>query len=276
MQVRYLPDKTRFQRMTTAELRESFLIENLFAPGELQLVYVDVDRAIVGSAVPVKEPLSLGTSKELASEFFAQRREIGVLNVGGPGKIVVDGKTFAMDNRDCLYIGRGSREITFSSEVQAKPAMYYLVSYPAHAQHPTTQAHSTTAAAVHLGVTPDCNVRTIRKYIHPAGIASCQLVMGFTELEEGSVWNTMPAHTHERRSEVYLYFDIAQNATVFHLMGGPEETRHLVVHNRQVVLSPSWSIHSGVGTRNYTFVWAMGGENQDFDDQDGVPVADLR
>lgn len=259
--------------MTTAELRQAFLVESLFAPGELRMVYVDVDRAIAGAAAPTREPLALGTSKELASEYFAERREIGVINVGGPGTVTVDGEAFALERRDGLYIGRGSRDIRFESADAMAPALLYFVSYPAHAGYPTRRLTLADAGDVHLGAVADANVRTIHKYIHPAGAQSCQLVMGLTELEVGSVWNTMPPHTHERRSEVYLYFDIDDEALVFHMMGAPEETRHVVVRNRQVVLSPSWSIHCGVGTRRYSFVWAMGGENQDFDDMDpaGTP-----
>jgi 4-deoxy-L-threo-5-hexosulose-uronate ketol-isomerase len=262
--------------MTTEELRTSFLIDHLFVPDDVPMVYSDIDRSITGSAVPVKGPLKLlGTKKEMAAEYFAERREIGVINTGDEGSISVDGKEYAMAFKDALYIGRGVRTIEFSSKSANKSAMFYFVSYPAHKEFPTTHSKFTDAEPAHLGSQKDANKRTIYKYIHPNGIKSCQLVMGLTELEEGSVWNTMPPHTHQRRSEVYMYFNIEPAAMIVHLMGQPEETRHLVMRNRQAVLNPSWSIHAGVGTQNYTFIWAMGGENQVFDDMDGVKVNDL-
>lgn len=276
MEMRYTADKARFPRMTTAEVRQAFLLDNLFRPGALDLVYTDVDRAVVGSAVPTDGKLALAASKELASAYFAQRREVGVLNVGGPGSVTVDGQAYAMAALDCLYIGRGSKEIVFASATAAEPALFYLVSYPAHTTYPTRQARRADAEAVPLGSEKDANKRTIRKYIHPAGIPSCQLVMGYTELAEGSIWNTMPAHTHERRSEVYMYFNVDDDALVFHFMGTADETRHIAVRNRQAVLSPSWSIHSGAGTRRYAFVWAMGGENQEFGDMDHIAVKGLK
>jgi 4-deoxy-L-threo-5-hexosulose-uronate ketol-isomerase len=276
METRYTADAVRFRRMTTQEIRENFLVNDLFRPGELVTLYVDIDRAIVGSAVPTDGPLALASSKELASEFFAKRREIGVINVGAAGTITVDGKNYPMANRDCLYIGRGSRSIQFASDKAADPARYYLLSYPASADYPTTHATFADATPVKLGAPATANVRTIYKYIYPAGIRSCQLVMGFTELSEGSVWNTMPAHSHERRSEIYCYFDLPETAAVIHLMGPADETRHVVVHNMQAVISPSWSIHSGVGTASYTFIWGMGGENQDFDDMEPIAVEKLK
>jgi len=275
METRYLPDPRRFATLTTAELRQAFLVEALFAPGELRMVYVDVDRAIVGAAAPTREPLALGTSKELASQYFAERREVGVINIGAAGAVTVDGEAHVLERRDGLYIGRGSRDIHFESADAMAPALFYFVSYPAHAAYPTRRLTMADAGDVKLGTEADANVRTIHKYIHPGGAQSCQLVMGLTELEVGSVWNTMPPHTHERRSEVYLYFDIDDDALVFHFMGAPEETRHVVVRNRQVVLSPSWSIHCGVGTRRYSFIWAMGGEKQDFDDMDPAGISRL-
>jgi 4-deoxy-L-threo-5-hexosulose-uronate ketol-isomerase len=254
MQSRYTADFSSFQRMTTRELRQSYLVETLFQPGQLQTVYVDIDRAIIGSAVPTTASLALASSKELASDFFAQRRELGVINVGAAGTITVDGKAYAMANRDCLYIGRGSRVIEFASANAADPAKFYILSYPAHADYPTTHATYRDATPVKLGSQQTANQRTIYKFIYPAGIKSCQLVMGFTELVEGSVWNSMPAHTHERRSEIYCYFDLPAEQTIFHLMGKADETRHLAVKNLQPVISPSWSIHCGVGTSNYTFM----------------------
>lgn len=276
MQVHFSTDPRGFQAMSTEELRKSFLIEDLFVPGEIPMVYSDIDRSITGSAVPANAPLKLlGTKKEMAAEFFAERREIGVINIGAEGSVKVDGKLYPMVYKDALYIGRGVKEIEFASSNNDKLAMFYFVSYPAHKEFPTTHAKFADAEPVKLGSLKDSNKRTIYKYIHPNGIKSCQLVMGLTELEEGSVWNTMPPHTHQRRSEVYMYFNIDPNAMVIHLMGQPDDTRHMIMRNRQAVLNPSWSIHAGVGTQNYTFIWAMGGENQVFDDMDGVQVKEL-
>jgi 4-deoxy-L-threo-5-hexosulose-uronate ketol-isomerase len=277
MDVRYSTDPTGFKKLTTDELRKLYLIDSLFVPDTIPMVYSDIDRSITGSAMPVKETLKLLSSKkEMAAEYFAERREIGVINIGGDGMLTVDGKQFPMAHKDALYIGRGAKEILFSSRSKEAPAKFYFVSYPAHKEHPTTHAKFTDAEPARLGSVKDANKRTIYKYIHPNGIKSCQLVMGLTELEEGSVWNTMPAHTHQRRSEVYMYFNLPPTAVVTHLMGEPQETRHLIMRNEQAVLNPSWSIHAGVGTQNYTFIWAMGGENQAFDDMDGVPMGELR
>ena len=276
MEKRCSPDQIRFEMMDTSEIRESFLIENLFTHGEVVMVYSDIDRVIVGSAVPVNSELSLEAGKEIAADYFAQRREIGVINIGGDGAIKVDGDEFGMVKLDALYIGRGSKDIRFSSAKPEDPALFYIISYPAHKEYPTTHAPISQAEPINLGSSEESNKRTIFKYIHPDGIKSCQLVMGCTKLEEGSVWNTMAAHTHDRRSEVYMYFDVDDNSIVFHFMGEPGETRHLVVKNGQAVISPSWSIHAGCGTSNYSFVWAMGGENQAFGDMDGVPVPEMR
>ena len=271
-----MPDPERYSRMNTAELRAAFLIDTLFKPGELITHYIDVDRTIVGSAVPVLAPLVLATADELRAAYFLERRELGVLNIGGKGAVIADGNSFDMGNLDCLYVGRGTREVRFTSADEKHPAEFYLLSYPAHATHPTALARKKDAAAVPLGKQETLNKRTIYKYIHMEGIRSCQLVLGFTELESGSGWNTMPPHTHMRRSEVYLYFNLAPEARVFHMMGQPQETRHLLVANKQAVISPSWSIHAGVGTSNYSFCWAMGGENQAFDDMDAAPVTELK
>jgi 4-deoxy-L-threo-5-hexosulose-uronate ketol-isomerase len=276
MTMKYIPDADRYPHLTTNELRAGYLVQNLFQPGTVQLVYTDLDRAVLGGVVPTSQKLALGTSKELAANYFAERREIGIINIGGKGSVTVDGKEFVLAKRDCLYVGRGSKQIEFSSVNPQEPACFYLVSYPAHATHPTRLATAADAAAVELGTQRDANQRTIRKYIHTGGISSCQLVMGFTELKEGSVWNTMPPHTHTRRTEVYLYFDVASDAAVFHFMGGAQATRHLVVRNGEAVLSPPWSMHCGAGTRNYCFIWAMGGENQEFTDMDQVAVKDLK
>jgi len=276
MDIRYSPDPTRFCRMTTQEVRDSFLITSLFQPDRMEFVYSDVDRAITGSAVPVAGPLTLDSAPQLRAEYFCQRREMGVLNIGQAGTITVDGKVFAMANLDGLYIGLGSKEIVFASDDPASPARYYLLSYPAHAAYPTASITKRQASPVELGSEAECNKRTIYKYIHPDGVKSCQLVMGFTQLANGSVWNTMPPHTHDRRMEVYLYFNVADNARVFHLMGQPDQTRHIVVADGQAVISPSWSLHSGVGTRAYAFCWGMGGENQAFDDMDHLAIGDLK
>lgn len=261
--------------MDTNQLRETYLIEDLLAPGELRYRVTDLDRAIVGFACPGKNSLELQADASMRADTFCERRELGVLNLAGSGTVTVDGTDYALGNRECLYIGRGAESVIFSAEEGQKPE-FYLVSYPAHHSYPTTKATQADANRVDLGSGSTANERTIFQYIHEGGIKSCQLVMGYTELKEGSVWNTMPAHTHDRRSEVYLYFDVPEGNMVTHLMGEPQETRHVLVHDRQAVLSPPWSIHSGCGTSNYCFVWAMGGENQRFDDMDGVAVTDLR
>jgi 4-deoxy-L-threo-5-hexosulose-uronate ketol-isomerase len=276
MKLYMMPDQERFKRMTTEELRQTFLIDDLFASGQIVMHYVDLERTIVGSAVPAMAPLILGTADELRAAYFLERRELGILLIGGQGTVTADGKTFEMDTLDCLYVGRGTKEVRFESADPANPALFYLLSYPAHATYPTVLARKKDAAAVALGTQEALNKRMIYKYVHPDGIKSCQLVMGFTELAPGSGWNTMPPHTHARRSEVYLYFKLPAEGRVIHLIGAPQETRHIVVADKQVVVSPSWSIHAGMGTQNYTFCWGMGGENQAFDDMDAAPVASLR
>jgi 4-deoxy-L-threo-5-hexosulose-uronate ketol-isomerase len=276
MDVRCIADPVRVNRMTTEELRESFLVESLFTADTISMLYTDADRAIVGSAVPATRSLTLESAPELRAETFCQRREVGILNIGGPGTITVDGTEYPMATRDGLYVGRGSRAITFASDAAGDPARYYLLSFPAHTAYPTAHIKESEAEPVRLGSSEAANERTIYKLIHPAGVQSCQLTMGYTVLEPGSVWNTMPPHTHERRMEVYLYFDLADDARVFHFMGRPEATRHLVVADAQAVISPSWSIHCGAGTGAYTFCWGMGGENQDFDDMDHLTLDQLQ
>jgi 4-deoxy-L-threo-5-hexosulose-uronate ketol-isomerase len=265
-----------YETMTTSELRRSFLIEDLFAAGQIVLHYWSTERTVVGSAVPTDSSLTLPCPKELAATYFAERREIGIINIGGAGSISVDGQAFSLGKLDSLYVGRGSKQVVFSSTSAAKPAQFYIISYPAHAAYPTTLATPAQAEKQELGSQAEANERIINRAIHPNGIKSCQLVMGFTVLKTGSVWNTMPPHTHLRRSEVYLYFDFSANNAVVHVMGRPEATRSIVVHDRQAVLAPPWSIHCGVGTSNYVFVWAMGGENQVFADMDAAPVTQLR
>ena len=276
MEIRFSPNQNDYQKLNTADLRAAFLIETLFAAGKVELVYTDADRAVVGSAVPTDSPLQLTADAEFRAAYFCERRELGILNVGDPGTVEVDGKKYDMGKLDCLYVSRGSQKISFTSSDAKKPAAFYLLSYPAHAPYPTTLARKKDAAAVEVGSVADANRRTIYKYIHMDGIKSCQLVMGFTQLHEGAVWNTMPPHTHTRRSEIYMYFDVAPTRRVMHFMGTPQQSRHLVVADRQAIISPSWSIHSGCGMGAYTFCWAMGGENQMFDDMDWVPVEQLR
>ncbi len=276
MEVRYSPNPDNMALLTSEELREAFLVESLFKPDSVELLYSDADRAIIGSAVPVSKTLKLQASKkEMAAGYFAERREIGIINIADAGAIKVDGKDFEMNKKDTLYIGRGSKEISFSSKDKNKPACFYLVSYPAHASYPTSKMTKSEATAVNLGDQDHANKRTIYKSIHPGGLKSCQLVMGFTELEAGSIWNTMPPHTHMRRTEIYMYFDLPEENLVCHLMGQPDQTRHLFLRNRQAVISPSWSIHAGAGTSNYSFIWSMGGENQDFDDMDFIKLSEL-
>lgn len=260
------------ERMNTSELRSSFLVDRLFEPGALNMVYTELDRLVIGGAMPAPE-LVLGAYAELGTRCFTERRELGVVNLGDRGSVVVDGTTYEMDRLDGLYVGSGDKKIAFRS-AEGGQAAFYLCSSPAHRQYPIVKISSLEAVGGSFGDDAHASRRTIRRYIHQGGAASCQLVMGVTTLETGSVWNTMPAHTHPRRTEIYLYFDLGEGA-VIHLMGQPDRTRHLVVRDREAALSPAWSIHSGTGTNNYSFVWAMGGENQDYADANPVPVKDL-
>ncbi len=276
MKTLQLADQVRYRTMSTAELRATFLIENLFQAGQIDLVYIDLDRAVVGSAVPLAEELTLGTYPALRADHFTERRELGVFNIGNPGRVTVDGKRYELGRRDALYIGRGSKDIAFASEDAHSPAEFYLLSYPAHAVHPTALVRSAAQEPTRLGGPENANQREIYKLIYAQGAQSCQLVMGFTQLAPGSIWNTMPPHTHMRRSEIYLYFDLPENERVLHLMGPADETRHLIVANKQVAVSPLWSIHAGAGTTSYAFCWGMGGENQAYDDMDKLEIRDLR
>lgn len=269
-------DSRGYPRMATSELRQAVLVNGLLAPGLLVLKYWETDRTVIGSAVPGAEKLALSCPRELAAKFFNERRELGIINLGESGAVEVDGQSQAMERLDCLYVGRGVRSVVFSSADPARPAQFYLLSYPAHADYPTTHAAFARTTGASLGDPSQANARTLYKVIHPGGIKSCQLVMGFTRLEPGSVWNSMPPHTHRRRSEVYLYFDLLPEHVVFHFMGEPQTTRHLVIRNLEAVLSPPWSIHCGAGTSNYTFVWGMGGENQEFSDMDPAPLKTLQ
>jgi 4-deoxy-L-threo-5-hexosulose-uronate ketol-isomerase len=271
-----MADPVRFPRMTTQELRDTFLIDRLCQPGRIELAYVDLDRAVVGIAAPVDSPILLPTSPELRAKYFTERRELGVLNAGGPGVVSVDDTSYELNNLDVLYVGRGNANVSFESGAKELPAVFYLLSYPAHTSYPVALIKRADAQPTELGDAKTCNRRTVYKYIHAAGAQSCQLVMGVTHLHEGNTWNTMPAHMHMRRSEVYFYFDVAETARVFHLMGPADETRHIVVNNRECVVSPGWSIHAGTGTQAYRFCWGMGGENQDYADMDPVPIESLR
>jgi 4-deoxy-L-threo-5-hexosulose-uronate ketol-isomerase len=272
----YLPSPTEFPRMTTDELRAAFLVQGLFQPGEVVLRHIDLDRAMLGGAMPTDRPLALEAPDSLKAGFFTERRELGVLNIGGPGAVTVDGTDHPLAAKDVVYIGRGSRDIRFSSDSPASPARFYLVSYPAQEDHPTAVIRGAEVQGAEIGSADRANRRRVARYVHLEGVRSGQLVMGVTTLEEGSVWNTMPAHTHHRRTEIYLYFDLPADAAVFHLMGPANETRHLVVRDGEAVLSPGWSIHSGGGTASYSFCWAMGGENQDYTDMQVVDMGALR
>jgi 4-deoxy-L-threo-5-hexosulose-uronate ketol-isomerase len=275
MRLLQLADEMRYQRMSGEELRSSFLIDTLFTPGVVELVYVDLDRTVVGSAVPLDRPLPLPCPDLFRAASFTERRELGIFNIGAPGSVLVGGETYELGNRDALYIGRGNRAISFLSADSSAPAEFYLLSYPAHTEHPVAPVQGDHLTPQTIGDPSTANHRSIYKLIHIEGIVSCQLVMGFTTLHKGSVWNTMPPHTHTRRSEVYLYFDLPGDQRVVHLMGPAKQTRHLVVANKQVVISPLWSIHAGVGTASYSFCWGMGGENQVYTDMDPIKIADL-
>lgn len=261
--------------MTTEELREAFLISSLLTPGELKLQFTDLDRFVVGGAMPTTAALKLENSKETGRASFLERRELGAINVGGEGGVTVDGNAYTVEPEGCIYIGMGSKEVSFASVDASKPAKFFILSCPAHAKHPTAVATLQEANTVPLGSQEQANKRVIRQYIHESGIKSCQLVMGYTELAEGSVWNTFPPHTHNRRTEVYFYWNLGERVLA-HFMGEPQATRHLFLHDGDAVLSPSWSIHSGCGQGNYKFIWGMAGENQRFDDMDGIKPQDLR
>nr|WP_199726015.1 5-dehydro-4-deoxy-D-glucuronate isomerase [Leptotrichia sp. OH3620_COT-345] len=260
----------------TEKLRENYLIETIFVANEVTLTYSHVDRIIAGGIMPVNKTVELGITKELGTEYFLERRELGVINVGGKGKIIADGIEYVMNSRDGLYIGMETRELKFISDDSENPAKYYINSAPAHKKYPDVKIDIEKAKPVKLGSLENSNSRTIYQFVHPAVCQSCQLLMGMTVLEPGNVWNTMPCHTHERRMEVYFYFNMTEDTRVFHFMGEPEETRHLVVKNEQGVISPSWSIHSGAGTSSYTFIWGMAGENQEFNDMDAVKMSELK
>ncbi|MFB3163915.1 5-dehydro-4-deoxy-D-glucuronate isomerase [Neobacillus sp. 179-J 1A1 HS] len=276
MDIRYSTHPDHAKTFTTEDIRKHYLIEELFVPGETKLVYTMEERAIVGGITPIEESISLKGNDQMKAEYFLERREVGIFNVGGAGSITVDGETYAMENKDCLYIGLGRRELLFSSEFAASPAKFYLYSAPAHKEYPTQHVAFKDIEGDRLGALETANDRVIRRMIHKEGIQSCQVVMGMTQLSTGSVWNSMPTHTHDRRSEVYLYIDLDENARMFHMMGEPTQTRHIVMKNEEAVISPPWSIHCGAATSNYTFIWAMAGDNKTYNDMDQVTMDELR
>ncbi len=276
MEIRHAVHPDQAIKMNTSELRKHFLIEDLFTENAIKMVYSYYDRLIVGGVVPV-EPVKLDIDPAIiGADELLERREMGIINIGGPGAVSVGGEKVELVYKDGLYLGMGQKDIAFESQDPSQPAKFYFNCATAHTNYPTTKVTFETAAPTHLGDIEKSNKRTIRKYIHPEGVGSCQLVMGMTSLETGCVWNTMPVHTHERRMEAYIYFEVPEDEIVMHFMGAPDETRHIVVRNEQVVLSPSWSIHSGAGTCNYTFIWGMVGENQVFGDMDAVEMAHLK
>jgi 4-deoxy-L-threo-5-hexosulose-uronate ketol-isomerase len=262
--------------MDTDQLRENFLVSDLMQEDNLQLVYSHYDRVIIGGAKPVNKSLDLPNHPELRAEYFLERRELGVINLGGKGKVTIDDQTFELDKLDCAYAGKGSKKVSFSSSNKSSPAMFYLLSAPAHMTYPSAKFTKEQASPVQLGAVETANKRTVYKYIHVEGIKSCQLVMGLTVLESGSVWNSVPPHTHTRRMEVYFYFDLPEQHRIFHYMGEPQQTRHMVMANNEAVISPPWSTHFGCGTSNYGFVWGMAGENLVYTDMDPAPVHELK
>ena len=276
MEIRESVNSEYAKSLDTQKLRDNFLIEDVFVGGQINLTYFHTDRVIAGGCMPTSTPLALEAGDEMGADFYLERRELGAINIGGAGKVLIDGEEFLVASREALYIGRGSKAVQFSSEDAANPAKFYINSAPAHASYPCKIITLEMASPETLGAAETSNHRTIYKYLVPDVVKTCQLLMGMTILEPGSIWNTMPCHTHERRMEVYFYFDVEPDQAVFHMMGKPQETRHIVVRNDQAVISPSWSLHSGVGTSNYTFIWGMAGENQTFSDMDFISTADLK
>lgn len=278
MDVRQSIHSDHARQLDTDALRREFLIETIFTADNYTLTYSHIDRIIIGGVMPVSNPVTIGDEmgKQLGVSYFLERRELGMINIGGPGLVEVDGKSWEIGHEEALYVGKGARNLLFRSLNPAQPAKFYYNSAPAHATFPDKKITLQEAATATLGDPATSNRRTINKFIVPDVLPTCQLTMGLTKLEEGSLWNTMPCHTHERRMEVYFYFDMSEESAVFHMMGEPQQTRHLLVHNEQAVISPSWSIHAGVGTQRYTFIWGMVGENQVFDDMDHVKISELR
>jgi 4-deoxy-L-threo-5-hexosulose-uronate ketol-isomerase len=275
MKTLIMADPVRYARMTTEEVREAYLLNTLYEPGKLIVNYVELERAVVGYAAPVESALELPTYLELRAEYFLERRELGVLNIGGAGTVTVEGKAYELNNLDVLYVGKGTKQVSFASKDKAAPAIFYLLSYPAHMTYPVALVRKEDSTPMELGSQESCNKRTICKYIHLEGARSCQLVMGVTHLHPGNVWNSFPPHTHMRRSEIYMYFNLPENERMFHMMGQPQQTKHIVMADKDVVVSPLWSIHAGVATHAYSFCWGMGGENQVYSDMDPAPIKDL-
>lgn len=276
MDVRQGIHSAHAKTMTTEELRREFLIDEIFVPGRVTMTYSHIDRIVVGGICPVDKPLAIEAGKEFGVDYLLERRELGTINIGGPGVVGIDGTDYELATEDGVYVPMGTKKLSFASKDSANPAKFYFACTPAHTGYPAVKINIADAEPEKLGDPKTANVRTIYKYLHPAVLKTCQLSMGLTKLEPGSMWNTMPCHTHERRMETYFYFNMPEDGVVFHMMGEPSETRHLVVRNEQAVISPSWSIHSGVGSRNYTFIWAMCGENQVFGDMDFVPMDQLK
>ncbi|TSA61383.1 MAG: 5-dehydro-4-deoxy-D-glucuronate isomerase [Sediminibacterium sp.] len=276
MQIRFQNSPVETSKMSTEELRKNFLIQNLMKPGAIELVYSHYDRMIIGGAVPLKESISLPNEGELKAAYFLERRELGIINVGGAGIVTADGIDYEISRLESVYLGKGTSNVSFSSVDAENPAYFYLLSTPAHMSYPNRKMTKEEAAPVNLGDISTSNKRTIYKYIHNDGISSCQLVMGLTVLEAGSVWNSVPPHTHTRRMEAYFYFDVHPDHRVMHFMGEPQETRHLVIANNEVAISAPWSMHFGVGTASYGFIWGMAGENKEFTDMDPQPIASLK
>src|SRR5687767_6587679 len=276
MEIRFQNSPKEAMQMNTEELRSNFLFENMIQNDLVNLLYTHYDRMIIGGAKPVGKNLELPNHPELRADYFLERRELGIINVGGAGSILADKKEYVINKLDCLYLGKGTRSVIFRSLSKKDPAVFYLLSAPAHHAYPSKILKKEKAAPVHLGELATSNKRTIYKYIHDEGIKSCQLVMGLTVLENGSVWNSVPPHTHTRRMEVYFYFDVSEAHRAFHFMGEPQQTRHIVMANHQAVISPPWSVHYGCGTANYGFIWGMAGENKTFTDMDQVPIAELK
>jgi len=275
MDIRETSHPNEFKSYATDRIRREFLIRDMFVPGEIKLTYSLYDRMIAGGICP-DQPLALKPHKDLGTDYFLERREMGIINVGAPGTVSTDGQEYVLNRTDGLYIGKGAKDVVFSSADTAHPAHFYVLSAPAHQAYPTAKIEIGQTERVELGAPEAANVRTLHKYIHPDGVQSCQLCMGMTKIAPHSVWNSMPCHTHGRRMEVYFYFDLPENAIMFHLMGHPDETRHIVIRNEEAVISPNWSIHAGAGTSNYAFIWGMIGENQIFSDMDAVEMTELR
>ena len=276
MNIRFAESPTETLTLGTDDLRKRFLLESLFQKNKIQLTYSHYDRMIIGGVMPVDKKVVLPNPSELRAEYFLERREIGIINVGGDGIINADGQTYPISKMDCLYVGKGVKEVSFASKDEASPALFYLLSSPAHHTYPTAVCKKEQAQPVDLGSMETANKRTVYKYIHLEGIKSCQLVMGLTSMHEGSVWNSVPPHTHTRRMEVYFYFDLPSDHRIFHFMGEPQSTRHLLVANHEAVISAPWSMHFGCGTTHYSFIWGMAGENLVYADMDPAPIATLK